>query len=62
MRWILPIIALLFLTRCGGMTDYNPDTGSRSSLLDNQGGAGLQAPLWSNDPSKTTVTNQNPSQ
>jgi len=62
MRWALPIIALLLLTRCGGVSDYTPDTGSRTSLLGNQGGAGVQAPLWSNDPSKTTVTNQNPSQ
>ena len=42
------------------MSDYSPDTGSRTSLLGNQGGAGVQAPIWSNDPNKTTVTNQNP--
>ncbi len=62
MRWALPIIALFLLTRCGGMSDYSPDTGSRSSLLGNQGGAGVQAPLWSDDPSKQTITNQHPSQ
>ena len=44
------------------MTDYSPDTGSRSSLLGNQGGAGVQAPIWSDDPSKKTITNQSPSQ
>jgi hypothetical protein len=44
------------------MTDYAPDTGSRSSLLGNQGGAGVQAPIWSDDPNKTTITNQKASQ
>ncbi len=62
MRWALPLLALLLLTRCGGMTDYTPDTGPRTSLLGNQGGAGVQAPIWSDDPSKKTITNQNPSQ
>jgi hypothetical protein len=62
MRWALPIIALLLLTRCGGMSDYSPETGSNSSLQGNQGGAGVQAPIWSNDPGKTTLTNQNGSQ
>jgi hypothetical protein len=59
MRWAFLLIALVFLTRCGGVSDYSPDTGSRSSLLGNQGGAGVQAPIWSDDPSKTTITNQN---
>jgi hypothetical protein len=62
MRWVFPVLALLLLTRCGGMTDYTPDTGSRSSLQGNQGGAGVQAPFWSDDPTKKTVLNQNPSQ
>ena len=62
MRWALPVIALLLLTRCGGVTDYTPDTGSRSSLQGNQGGAGVQAPIWSDDPNKKTITNQNGSQ
>ena len=62
MRWALPVIALLLLTRCGGVSDYSPDTGSNSSLLGNQGGAGVQAPIWSDDPSKKTITNQNGSQ
>jgi len=62
MRWALPVIALLLLTRCGGMTDYSPETGSNSSLQGNQEGAGVQAPIWSDDPSKKTVTNQNGSQ
>jgi hypothetical protein len=61
MRWVPRVIALLLLTGCGGVSDYSPDTGSRSSLLGNQGGAGVQAPLWSTDPQKTTITNQNPS-
>jgi len=59
MRLALLFSTLLLLTRCGGVSDYNPDTGSRSSLTGNQGGAGVQANLWSNDPSKKTVTNQN---
>jgi len=59
MRWILPIIAVLFLARCGGMSDYSADSGSPSSLTGNQGGAGVQAPLWSDDPNKKTITNQN---
>ncbi len=58
MRWALPVIALLLLTRCGGMTDYTPDTGSKTSLMGNQGGAGVQAPIWSDDPGKKTLTNQ----
>ncbi len=62
MRWALSVVALLLLTRCGGVSDYTPDTGSRSSLQGNQGGAGLQAPIWSDDPGKKTITNQNPSQ
>jgi len=62
MRWALPVIALLLLTRCGGMTDYTPDTGSNTSLMGNQGGAGVQAPIWSDDPSKKTITNQSGSQ
>ncbi len=52
-------MALLLLTRCGGVSDYNPDTGSSTSLTGDQTGAGVQAPIWSNDPSKKTVTNQN---
>ncbi len=58
MRIAFLLSALFLLTRCGGVTDYSPDTGSRSSLLGNQGGAGVQAPIWSTDPNKTTVTNQ----
>jgi hypothetical protein len=60
MRRVLPFCGLLLLARCGGMTDYTPDTGSRSSLLGNQGGTGVQAPIWSDDPGKKTITNQNP--
>jgi hypothetical protein len=61
MRWALPVFAVLVLTRCGGVSDYSPDTGSRTSLQGDQGGAGVQAPIWSTDPGKTTVTNQNAS-
>lgn len=60
MRWVLPLSALLLLTRCteSGMSNYNPDPGSASSLDSVQGGAGLQAPIWSDDPSKHTLTHQ----
>jgi len=44
------------------MTDYSPDNGSRSSLQGDQAGAGVQAPIWSDDPNKKTITNQSPSQ
>jgi hypothetical protein len=62
MRWIFFIVALQVLTGCAGVSDYSPDTGSRSSLTGNQGGAGVQANLWSDDPSKKTVLNQGSSQ
>jgi hypothetical protein len=64
MRRVLPFLALLLLVRCtsSGMSDYNPDPGSRSNLNSDQGGAGLQAPIWSDDPNKKTLTNQNSSQ
>ncbi len=59
MRWLLLSLLLLPLAGCGGISDYSPDSGSRTSLLGNQGGAGVQAPIWSNDPSHKTLTNQN---
>jgi hypothetical protein len=59
MRWVLPLVAILLLTRCGGVSDYTPDTGSKTSLQGDQGGAGVQAPFWSNDPQKQTLTHQN---
>jgi hypothetical protein len=60
MRLALALSALVLLTRCAGISDYSPETGSRSSLQGNEGGAGVQAPLWSTDPGKQTITNQNP--
>jgi hypothetical protein len=65
MRWGLMVFALLLLVRCtnSGMSTYNPDPGSASNINSDQGGAGLQAPIWSDDPNKKTLTNQqNPSQ
>ena len=60
MRWVLAIAAVLLLARCtsSGMGTYNPDPGSATSNLSDQGGAGLQAPIWSDDPNKKTLTNQ----
>jgi hypothetical protein len=54
------VLALFLLVRCtgAGMSDYNPDPGSASNLDTTQGGAGLQAPIWSDDPGKKTLTNQ----
>jgi hypothetical protein len=62
MRYLFLFAALLLMNGCAGVSDYSPDTGSRSSLTGNQGGAGVQANLWSDDPSKKTVTNQGGSQ
>ncbi len=60
MRWLLPIFAVLLLARCtsAGMSDYNPDPGSASNLNSAQGGGGLQAPIWSDDPNQKTLTHQ----
>lgn len=62
MRWMFSVVALFLLTGCGGISNYDANTGSNTSLMGNQGGAGVQAPIWSTDPNKTTVTNQKPSQ
>jgi hypothetical protein len=60
MRWGFIVATLLLLVRCTsmGMSDYNPDPGSASNITTDQGGAGLQAPIWSDDPSKKTLTHQ----
>lgn len=60
MRLVFLFSILLVLSRCGGISDYSPDKGSPSSLEGNQGGTGVQAPIWSDDPNKKTITNQNP--
>jgi hypothetical protein len=60
MRLGLLLFALFLLTRCAGVSDYSPETGPRSSLQGNEGGAGVQASLWSTDPDKQTVLNQKP--
>jgi len=53
--------ALVMLTRCGAVSDYSPDKdASPSSFQGTQGGAGVQAPIWSDDPGKKTITNQKP--
>ncbi len=62
MRMAVLFLALLLLARCASVSDYSPETGSRSSYMGNQGGAGVQANLWSTDPGKGTVTNPKPSQ
>jgi hypothetical protein len=61
MRWTLPVIALLLLTRCSNLSQYDANSGqSASSLNGSQGGGGVQTSIWSNDPSQKTITNQNP--
>ncbi len=62
MRWALPLLAVVLLAGCSSFSDYSPDSGSsapsNATLQGNESGAGVQAPIWSNDPSKKTVTNQ----
>jgi hypothetical protein len=63
MRPALLFITLLVLTQCSSMSPYDANSGeSSSSQVGSQGGAGIQAPIWSDDPNKKTVTNQNPGQ
>lgn len=63
MRHALLLSALLLLTHCGTVTDYQPDKDAPpSSYLGTQGGAGVQTSIWSDDPSKKTITNQKPQQ
>jgi len=62
MRWLFLLVLFALLTGCAGVSDYTPETGDRTSYTGNQGGAGVQANLWSDDPAKKTVTNQNGTQ
>jgi hypothetical protein len=63
MRLALLFVALLVLTHCSSVSQYDANSDhSNSSLIGSQGGAGVQAPIWSDDPSKKTVTNQNAGQ
>jgi hypothetical protein len=61
MRLAFLFTAFALLTGCSAVSDYDPGTGSSaSSFQGTQGGAGVQAPIWSDDPNKKTVTNQHP--
>jgi len=60
MREAFLLSALFLLTRCAGMSDYSPETDSRTSLQGNDTGAGVQTSIWSNDPNKQTITDQHP--
>jgi uncharacterized protein YceK len=61
MRWLPPLIVLLVLTGCGTVSQYDANSGyDRSSLQGSQGGDGVQTSIWSDDPNKKTITNQNP--
>ena len=60
MRAALLLSMVVFLTGCGSFSDYDANSGSPSSLQGNQGGGGVQTSIWSNDPSKKTISNQNP--
>jgi hypothetical protein len=60
MRPALLLAALLVLTRCSTVSSYDASSGSPTSQTGNEAGAGVQAPLWSSDPSQKTVTNLHP--
>ena len=60
MRPVLLFAALVLLTRCSSMSSYDANSDqSNSSLIGSQGGGGVQAPIWSTDPDKNTVTKPN---
>jgi hypothetical protein len=57
MRWALSVIAVLLLTRCSSLSSYDANADqSSSSLTGSQGGGGVQAPIWSTDKNKSTVS------
>lgn len=58
MRPAVLLFALLFLTRCAGVSDYSPETGPRTSYMGNQGGAGVQGAFWSSNPDHSTVSSR----
>lgn len=61
MRFALLLFAVLTLTRCGTVSQYDATSGqSPSSLSGSDGGGGVQTSIWSNDPNKKTIANQNP--
>ncbi len=53
---LLFLSALLLLCRCSSVSTYDSDRGSSTSQTGNESGAGVQAPIWSSDPEKNTVT------
>lgn len=56
---MLPLVAMLVLTHCSSFSNYDVNDGhSPSSLQGTQGGEGVQTSIWSDDPSKKTLTNQ----
>ncbi|HUB67653.1 MAG TPA: hypothetical protein VL981_09230 [Candidatus Methylacidiphilales bacterium] len=58
----LLLAALWGLAGCSSMSSYDASSGAPTSQTGIQGGAGVQAPLWSSDPSQKTITNLNPGQ
>jgi hypothetical protein len=58
MRLVLILASLLLLTRCGTLSPYDASRGSVTSQTGGDGGAGVQAPLWSSDPGQKTILNQ----
>lgn len=64
MRLALLLSALLLLVRCGttsGMSDNQLYDGqSGTSLMGSQGGGGVETSIWSDNPNKKTLTNENP--
>ncbi|MCE0496664.1 MAG: hypothetical protein LV481_01770 [Methylacidiphilales bacterium] len=62
MRPALLLAALLLLTHCSTVSQQDANTASPTSQTGNPSGAGIQAPLWSSDPTQKTITNLNPGQ
>jgi uncharacterized protein YceK len=59
MRWLILFASLGLLAGCSSVSEYDA-TGSEShtSNVGSEAGEGVQTSIWSNDPSKKTLTNQ----
>ena len=64
MRLVLIFPAILLLSACGTTSEMSKsqmyDGQSGTSLMGSQGGGGVETSIWSNNPSKKTLTNENP--
>ncbi len=58
---MLLVIALGLMAGCSSISQYDADKGtSPTSNVGSEGGDGVQTSIWSNDPSKNTLTHQTP--